>query len=404
MNARSQQSKDGSAPRHSERIVLNCLRRTGMASKPEIARNVALTPQAVHGIVDGLLSAGLVEEGGRREGLVGHPSTLYTIKPGGAFAIGVEIGRHRLETALVNFAGQMIYRGQATYPKLDATNFVEATLSSIEAAIDHASSTGIDPARIAGVGIVAATEGDTVLAIEEKLSSALQRPPGIPMPVYVERHVVAEALFLSTFSPVPIPSSCLFITVRSTVDGCLILDGAVRDAQSQLRNRFRLLPISAAETVGDVVGFEKLAARLGVEEALDLSTEAFFRATQSTPAILDTWLDDSAIALATAIAAAHSLQSLERVFIKVAPPVSVGDKLIERIGMKLRNRAATGIEYPTVHRVMSPGSSALPAGTVALHELYAPGGKAGHRAPLASLTDELKTKVSAPKLKMPLAF
>jgi predicted NBD/HSP70 family sugar kinase len=381
MIARAQQ-KDGGGPRHNERLVLTCLRRVGAASKPDLARQVALTPQAVHTIVDGLVAAGLVEAGGRREGLIGHPSTLYAISPGGAFAIGVEIGPRRLETALINFTGQMIYRGQVTYPKLDATNLVDATLSSVEAALAHARSTGIDPSRIAGTGIVATTDIDASLTIEGTLISALQRRAGIQMPVYVERRVVAEALLFSIFSPVPMPSTSLFITMGHTVDGCLMLDGVVRNAGSPDRNRFRLLPISATETLGDVAGFASLASRVGVEQNLDLSTEVFFRATQADPPAFDAWLDDSATALATAIAAVHSIHVLERVFIDVAPPVSVGDMLVERIGMKLRDRGRMGIEYPAVHRVVPPASPALPAGAIALHELYAPGGRARQRTPL----------------------
>jgi len=381
MKAKSQ-LKDGAGPRHNERLVLTCLRRAGAASKPDLARDVALTPQAVHAIVDGLVGAGLVEAGGRREGLIGHPSTLYSIRPGGAFAIGIEIGSRRLETALINFAGQMIYRGQVMYPKLDAANLIEPTLSAIEAALAHARSTGIDPARIAGAGIVAAGEIDAGLAAT--LASALQRRGGVRMPVHLERHVVAEALFLSTFSPVPLPPACLFITLGVTVDGCLMLDGTVRDVRSAQRNRFRLLPVSATETLGDVVGLANLAARLQADEILDLSAESFFRATQADPPAFEAWLDDSATALATAIAAAHSIHLLDQVFINVASPLSPGDMLLERIRARLHDRARGGIEYPAIHRVMPPGSSALPAGTIALHELYAPGGRTGHRTPLAS--------------------
>ena len=49
---------------YNERVVLETLRRQGQASKAELARSANLTPQAVAGIVDALVEAGLVEQKG----------------------------------------------------------------------------------------------------------------------------------------------------------------------------------------------------------------------------------------------------------------------------------------------------------------------------------------------------
>jgi predicted NBD/HSP70 family sugar kinase len=366
------------SPRQNERRLITCLRRMGPASKPDLARSVALTPQAVHGIVDSLVEAGLVEAGGRREGQVGHPSRLYAIKPGGAFAIGVEVGPRHIETALVNFIGQMVYRSRAVYPKLDARNVIAETLTSIEATLAHARSAGIEMARIAGAGIVTSAGASSAEALSTALAPALQRHTRLSLPVHVERQVVAEALFLTTFSPTSLPQNCLFIALGRGVDGCLMLDGAVRAAHQC----FASLPISETETLGDVAGLERLEARLGTNDCLDLSTEAFFRATQANPAVFEAWLDDVAKALAMAIGAVHALHMIARVFVDIATPASVGNLLIERTADKLRTSARGNGEnrLPEINRIAPPGSPALPAGTVALHALYAPGIGVGQRA------------------------
>jgi predicted NBD/HSP70 family sugar kinase len=199
------------------------------------------------------------------------------------------------------------------------------------------------------------------------------------LPVHVERRVVAEALFLETFAPKLLPQNCLFITLGRGIDGCLMLDGAVRARDAP--QCFALLPISETETLGDVAGFERLEARLGSDDCLDLSAEAFFRATQANPAVFETWLDDAARALAMAIGAVHALHTIARVFIDIAPPASVGNLLIERTADRLRARRNGGNALPEIDRIAPSGSPALPAGTVALHALYAPG--VGQRAPLS---------------------
>ena len=91
--------------RYNERVVLEALRRLGAASKADLARSANLTPQAVAGIVDSLVEAGLVEQRGRRTGQIGQPSVMFAPAPDGAFAIGLHIGRRALDAVLVDFTG-----------------------------------------------------------------------------------------------------------------------------------------------------------------------------------------------------------------------------------------------------------------------------------------------------------
>lgn len=390
-NALSKQNDRTNRPRHTERLVLTCLRRVGAASKPDLARQVSLTPQAIHGIVDGLLNTGLVEAGGRRGGMVGHPSTLYSIRPSGAYAIGVEIGARRVETTLINFAAQMVYRGQGVYPNLDATNVAEAAATAFDSVLVHARASGIDQARIIGTGIVTTTDMTKFGSpIREALATRINRD-GLGMPFYLEREVVARALSMSILAATPMPPSCLLLSVGATVDGCLMQDGMVRGGTARHRNLIRFVPISSTQVVGDVVGFENLAYRLGSEPDLDLSTETFFRATQSNQTALEAWLDDSADALAMAIAAAHSFNDLGGVFIRVAPPNSIGDSVVERVRQRLLLRSKNGIDYPPVYRDQgATGSAAMSAATMVLFEQFDPNGSP--RSPVGSVAFVVKAK------------
>src|SRR5579875_3526993 len=104
-------SNSASVRRYNERLLLQALRRTEPASKADLARHANLTSTAVGSIVESLERAGLIEYSGRRlEGQRGQPASLIRLDPRGAFGIGVRLDRMRIETALVNFAGDVLGR------------------------------------------------------------------------------------------------------------------------------------------------------------------------------------------------------------------------------------------------------------------------------------------------------
>jgi predicted NBD/HSP70 family sugar kinase len=96
--------------RTNERLVLQCLRRTGEASKADLARATHLTSAAVGGIITDLERMGLIETVGKRQGARGQPATLMKLNPTGAYGIGVRLDRAAIETALVDFTGSVLDR------------------------------------------------------------------------------------------------------------------------------------------------------------------------------------------------------------------------------------------------------------------------------------------------------
>ena len=359
-------------PRQNERIVLSCLRRSGLASKPDIARHISLSPQAVHGIVDGLVGAGLVEQGGVRDGKVGHPSALYAIRPGGAYGVGVEIGRNKVETALIDLTGEVVYRGQAEHRSRNGHEIAETILSATKSVLDHASRSGIEEDRITGAGIVAALGIEDELALMAPLEMLISvfRNAAITCQVLVDRHAVAETLLLASAPDTPLPANFIVVTVGATVDGCVVLDGTVKTGQLSRGSHFRQLPVSATTTLGDIVGFNILADRLGAERTLDHSTEEFFRATQDNPHVLERWLEETADALHMAIGAAHALHDLQQVYLKIAPPVSVGSVIAERIKARL-GYGSVASRMPLVEVLPQTHlSPAVPAANLPLVKLF----------------------------------
>jgi hypothetical protein len=69
------------------------------------------------GIVDGLVEVGLVENRGRRTGLIGQSSVMFAPDPDGA--IGLHVGRRALDAVLVDFTGAVrrLVSSESDYPE-----------------------------------------------------------------------------------------------------------------------------------------------------------------------------------------------------------------------------------------------------------------------------------------------
>ena len=96
--------------RHHERVVLQTLRRAGELSKADLARKTTLTSTSIGTIIQSLESSNLVEYSGRKSEGRGQPAALYRLNPKGTFGIGVRLDRDSIETALVDFGGEILAR------------------------------------------------------------------------------------------------------------------------------------------------------------------------------------------------------------------------------------------------------------------------------------------------------
>jgi predicted NBD/HSP70 family sugar kinase len=137
--------------RYNERLLLQVLRRSGEASKAELARRTHLTSTAIGSIIQSLEESELIVYTGRTEGQRGQPATLIDLNPKGAFGIGVRLDRDSIETALLDFGGNILARRvhDRTLPPPDET--LRLVLADIEAVMK-----AITPAereRLAGIGV-----------------------------------------------------------------------------------------------------------------------------------------------------------------------------------------------------------------------------------------------------------
>nr|WP_244327706.1 ROK family protein [Roseibium sp. RKSG952] len=138
--------------RYNERIVLQMLRKAGVASKADLARSAKLTNAAIGGIIQAMIDDGLIIETGKRhDGGRGQPATLLKLAPRGAFSFGVRIDRTSLETVLIDFEGKVIGRrahDMILPPPDQALDIIEKDLDGLKTLLDPE-----EQNRIAGIGI-----------------------------------------------------------------------------------------------------------------------------------------------------------------------------------------------------------------------------------------------------------
>jgi DNA-binding transcriptional ArsR family regulator len=65
-------------------VVFETIRLRGPLSRSDLARRTDLSKPSVSSLVDELKGMGLVQDGARRAGRMGKPSTMVDLNPGGA--------------------------------------------------------------------------------------------------------------------------------------------------------------------------------------------------------------------------------------------------------------------------------------------------------------------------------
>jgi predicted NBD/HSP70 family sugar kinase len=148
---RGQGSNSANIRLFNERVILSALRRLGEASKADLARFANLTDNTAGVIVRQLETQRLVRSGGKRLGARGQPATLLRLDAGGAYSIGIEIGRRATDILLVDFCGHVLERHSHERPFLPPREMLSLVLDDVRR-LRRAIPVG-KADRLAGLGI-----------------------------------------------------------------------------------------------------------------------------------------------------------------------------------------------------------------------------------------------------------
>jgi predicted NBD/HSP70 family sugar kinase len=309
-----------------ERSILHELRRSGSASKPELARQISISPQAANAIIDGLARDGLAHKCGQRGGSVGHPSTLYTLSPQGAFSIGLVITENTVEGCIVDFVGSILFRSATTYPDLEggkAANALHEMFQNLEARAEELD-IGFD--RVCGIGV--SLPSDLVLSESEHrfaFDAAIEYLAGSTgLPVAWLDHGAAGALAELMIGGAAEPASFLYVSIGPSFGSGLILDGALyRGGRAACQTgHLYVLPEQAREgpRIGDVATTGYLEKALKAAGFRPKGSKPIFEAIDSRRSVINDWIGQVARTIGRVSATTHAVLGLHRVVVTAELP------------------------------------------------------------------------------------
>lgn len=335
-------SSQGGLRQYNERVVLHAIRLHGALPGAEIARLTKLTAQTVSQISKRLLDEGLLLKGAPVRGKVGQPSVPLALRPDGAYAVGVHVGRRRTDTVLVDFVGAVRERWSLDYDFPDP----DAVLAEIGRRFSHVEQQlGEEGSeRITAIGIAAplAMEGwASLLGVQPAqtarwsgadLQSAVERRTGLPVrrlkdtaAACVAELVAGRGQSLRSF---------LYLFVDTLIGGGLVLDSRLRTGLHGNAGAVGSLSTGLAVpggpapaqllSVASLLGLERRWRDAGLPTAALLDGSALQAPWRPHT---EAWLDEAGRAIAMAVHGAACFLDLEGVIVDGA----VGTELLQAL-------------------------------------------------------------------------
>ena len=262
-----QGSNSSAVRRFNERRLLTWLRRLGEASKAELARNLNLTQNTIGQIVLELAEQGLISSRGRRMGQRGQPATLLRLEAGGAYSIGIKLGRRSVDAMLVDLTGAVLKyrRFDCLFPEpaeaiaLAVRGIGEVRRSVPKGRRDRLVGVGLampfnigtwrsgQPGSVlrSGAGATDATEdhdgADALSWLGYDLAAQLQPMLDLPLLVESEGAAVAIAELFHGHGRQLDDFACIYI--NSSIGGGAVLDGEYRRGVTGKAGDIGLIPV-----------------------------------------------------------------------------------------------------------------------------------------------------------------
>ncbi|MDT8449348.1 MAG: ROK family transcriptional regulator [Wenzhouxiangellaceae bacterium] len=358
--------------RYNKSILLTELRRCDQASKAMLTQRSGLSPQAVSRIVDELDETGLVRRCGQKRGGKGQPSTLYTIDPSGAYAIGVKVGRRYMDLLLMDFGGRTLGRISHKYTWPDP----EAMLPKIGRGLADLTGrlTTDQQRRLMGVGVAmpwfigewARELGMSQEAAEKWRSIDFGKTLAelTTLPVFFENDDSAAAIAELLFGCGIEISNFLYVYIGTFVGGGVVINGNLEPGAHGNSGAIASMPVppskldsASSQTDEPADGVELLnraslfvlqrhLAAHGIDVADDIAD--LDKVMDRARPFVDEWLADCADALVHALCAAVCVLDPEALVIDSQLPRPLIEELTARVAERLERNPPPGVMKPRV--------------------------------------------------------
>jgi predicted NBD/HSP70 family sugar kinase len=375
-------------------LALRELRRIGEASKTDIARALDLNNSSTGQIMRELEDDGLVEITGKRhDGMRGQPATLYRLRPDGAFAIGVKLDRFGIETALIDFDGNLLDRkshdGLLPSPT-DALGLVRADIAEI------VHKAGLkDDRRLMGIGLAQPFNLEawlnqlglpqTTFGAWNGINFAELLGGIIDLPVFHENDGNAAAIAELFYGIGRSHPDFLYVSIGPAIGGGIVLGGDYLRGASGNAGDLAVIPVppsalpSAPKPQGErdilltrasIAGLYRHLAYCGARARSREELEA--RIGSAHPAYLE-WLADCVAALSPAIRAAAALLDIGTVCIDADVDQGMIGAVIKALEADFAESAPEARRPPALLRgSFGKNAGAIGVATLPLFFSYAP--------------------------------
>ncbi len=329
---------------YNERLILSLIRRGGGLPKAEIARLTGLSPQTTTVIMNRLEADGLIMRLEPQRGRIGQPAIPYALRPDGALAFGLKLGRRSTDLVLVDFVGRVTGRIHWTHPYPMPASLLDHVRNGTRELAG-----GLTPAqrdRIVGFGIATPFElwnwqtevGAPADAMQAWLGfdTRAEIAAVVPWPVSICNDGTAATAAENFFGRAPAPRDFVYVFIGSFVGGGIVLNGNVVQGRTGNAGAIGSLPVPRRLANGEV-GTEQLirAASIHVLEnrlrRAGVDPSGLWTQPHDWPdygAEVDRWVAECGHSLAVLAAAACSIMDFEAVVIDGAFPAAIRRRIV----------------------------------------------------------------------------
>lgn len=362
---------------YNERLVLSLVRRHGSLSKAEIARRTGLSAQTVTVIMRSLEKEGLLTRGAPQRGRVGQPSIPMSLKADGVFSFGLKIGRRSADLVLMDFIGRVRMQLHEAYRYPTPNGILAFARRGIETV--QATMKAEDRRKIAGLGValpfelwnwveaMGAPPEDMNAWRDADITGLLEKQ--LHLPVFLQNDATAACAAELAFGHGPRFSDFAYFFLGSFVGGGVVLNHALYPGRTGNAGAFGSMPFGSANgrpsqliDHASVVLLEKMLFDAGRDpSSIWLTPEDWDEFGE----IRERWIDETARALAFAVATVCAVIDFEAVIIDGGFAASVRNAIVRETRRALARLDLQGITPPVIEEGLV-GSAARAVGAASL--------------------------------------